>query len=176
MSDLVRRHRRAIHAFALDLLGDPELARQVTTRTETEIYRRLPELVGRDRGVTWGRLYQLAAERAFDAVRSPHEMLVVDGVLDADGPEAYALRELSTRARRDLVSDAVARLDPRMQVVARLRYVERLPHHTIDSWVGETCAAGLLHRARDPLRRLVPDLLDPFLGRTAPLGNLSRVA
>jgi DNA-directed RNA polymerase specialized sigma24 family protein len=173
---LVRRHRRAIHSLALDLLGDADLARDVTTRTLGEVYQRLPELVDRDRGVPWTRLYQLAAERVFDAVRSRDELLVVDGVLEAASADAAALRELSLRARRHLVSDAVARLDPRMQVVSRLRYVERLPHRTIDAWLGETCSVGLLDRARDPLRRIVPDLLDPFLGRTAGLGNLSLVA
>jgi DNA-directed RNA polymerase specialized sigma24 family protein len=175
MFALVRRHRRAIHSLARDVLGDTDLARQVTSRTLQEIYRRLPEMVDRDR-VPWTRLYQLASERVFDAVRSTDELLVVDGVVPAGSAEAAALRELSMRARRRLVSDAVARLDPRMQVVSRLRYVERLPHGTIDAWLGETCAVGLLRAARGPLSRVVPDLLDPFLGQTAGLGNLACVA
>ncbi|MCB9698801.1 MAG: sigma-70 family RNA polymerase sigma factor [Alphaproteobacteria bacterium] len=147
----LEHHERAVRRLALDLLGEPALADAVTRSTLEEVYAHLPTLADRDAGRVGPRVFRVAVRHAFDAVRIHDELLVVDGVLAPRSPEVQALRELCQQERRSLLFASIGGLDPPARATVRLRYLERLPHRTIDAWLGSEGSREVLEEAKTSL-------------------------
>ena len=65
---LVRTYQAPVWRFLRHLLGDPDLAEDVTQETFVRVHRRLATFDGRSRFSTW--LFQVARNAGIDALRS----------------------------------------------------------------------------------------------------------
>ena len=66
--DLVRAYQAPVWRFLRHLLGDAELAEDVTQETFVRVHRRLDSFSGRSRFSTW--LFQVARNAVIDALRA----------------------------------------------------------------------------------------------------------
>ena len=84
---LVRTYQAPVWRFLRHLLGDAELAEDVTQETFVRVHRRLGSFDGRSRFTTW--LFQVARNAGIDALRarSRRERLDLPPAPDAPSPE-----------------------------------------------------------------------------------------
>ena len=164
--ELVRLTHADSYTLALRLTGNEDDARDVVQEAYLRAFKGIKRFRGDAQFTTW--LYRITANCASNQLRKRnrhrHDELdeelgaAVDTRPDHD-PEAMADAG-DLRAR---LSDALAKLPPRLRAVVVLRDVYDLPHEAIAAELGisESAAKVRLHRARRKLReQLFPPRTD----------------
>jgi len=173
--DLVARHRRGdpeafdeyyqmfaglIYNLTLRQCGDPEAARDLSQEVLIRVYRSLGRFKGRSTLKTWTyrvcinlcrsklgrrRLVTLPLERDDGSLRDVSD--------EEPGPEARAI----SRSERDLLSDALPKLDLAFREAVVLRDLEDLSYQEIADVLGVPIGTvrSRIARGRDQLRQLM---------------------
>jgi len=155
---LVRRYGDALHGHALRMVGDPDIAADLTQEALVTGYRRLASLRDAPRVGAW--LFRILANLARDHLRARRKGRVpLDELPDLPGggrgpDEAAASAEMGTR-----LAVALESLTPEQREVFLLKHVEGRSYEEIAA-VMELSVGALkmrVHRARDALRRLLEE-------------------
>lgn len=157
---LFERYRDPVYGYIRRMVGDEDLAADLTQDVFLRAYQALPRL--KAAGAFRGWLYQIAANRVRDHWKRPApEMLSLDGGSDADagpavadpqpGPDRVAVR----KELRAAVSQAVDLLPPERREVVLLHHLHGLEVRDIAQALGvaEGTVKSRLGRARADLRR-----------------------
>lgn len=158
-AELVRRHQQDVYTLAVRLLGNRELAADVTQDALIRAWRGLGSFRGEAAFSTW--LYRITVNAAWSARRRArrhhaadieqveHELPAVDHVEEAG--ESLGLRQA--------LREAMGELSPGARTVVILKDVYGWNHAEIAESLGisVTAAKVRLHRARVTLQRLLED-------------------
>jgi RNA polymerase sigma-70 factor (ECF subfamily) len=126
-----------------------EAAADLTQQVFLQVFRKIDQYVGKGRFDRW--LYRLAVNEAYQHLRRKrrdrHTTLVYEPVDTSVGGDRRT-------EQKDLMEQALARLDPELRSMFLLREVEELSHHelaeTLD--IPEGTVGSRLNRARRELR------------------------
>jgi RNA polymerase sigma-70 factor, ECF subfamily len=111
-----------LDAAARLILRDPELARDAVQEASIDAWRRLPGLRDPDRFDAW--LHRLVVNACLDLVRHRRRRVIEVELPPTDLPAADATGSL---ADRQLLDQALARLDPSHRAVVALHYLLGMP-------------------------------------------------
>lgn len=158
---LVRRHYPRVYRILRRLLGRAEDAEDAAQEVMIAVWKNLSRFRGESAFTSW--LYAVTVRRGYSTARSGSRHLAdpmeEDREIAADAeidPASIAERhEESDRIRR-----AMARLPEQQRQVATLYYYGEASCREIAEELGvrESTVRGQLRRARETLRRLLPDL------------------
>ncbi len=160
---LFKRYRGMVYRLARGVLNDRERALDVVQEVFVRVFRAADRFRAGARFTTW--LYRITTNCCYDALRrskthpeEPVDKEVFDlSERDCEGPGESARR----RELQAALSDAVARLSPKLREVFALRFFEELSYERIAEVVG--CSTGTvmsrLFYARQRLRELLIDYL-----------------
>jgi RNA polymerase sigma-70 factor (ECF subfamily) len=169
---LVRSYDQQVLRLAMNLLRNPEDARDVYQETFLRVYRNLPGFRFDCNFSTW--LYRIAANLCLDLLRKRRvrrdESPVVEtgeGPLDrmdslAEArPAADPQRAALNRELRARIEDALASLTPRERLVFELRHYHGLRLREIGEALGssEEAAKNCLFRATQKMRQALEEFL-----------------
>ncbi len=173
---LVRRYERRLYCFALNIVGNPEDAREVAQETFLKVFRRLDTFQGQSRFSTW--LFRVARNAAFDFLRRkrgrPVAVAEFDDARDhsdagdaadpwtapvrgADPLKALRDRELGAQIER-----AIEQLSPAHREILLLREVEGLSYEELATVLGipkGTVMSRLFH-ARKKVQKMLAAYLE----------------
>ena len=130
-------------------------AEDLTQQVFLQVFRKLEQFVGESRFETW--LYRLATNEALQFLRKERrwkfQHLTVDPMSQTP-PEQFAHDD------RDLLEQALQRLDPELRSVFVLKEVEKLPYQEVAEALNipEGTVGSRLNRARRELQRHLTDL------------------
>jgi RNA polymerase sigma-70 factor (ECF subfamily) len=160
---LYDRHSRRVFNVAWRVLGDWDLAQDVTQEVFLHLADRISSFRGEAGLTSW--IYRVTVNRAIDARR--HEKRrpawrMGDALLEdivrrprGDTAEEDPGRDLDQEVRERRVQAALAQLSPTLRAIAVLRYVEGLTYEQLAEVMG--CAPGTvksrLSRAHAALQR-----------------------
>lgn len=136
----------AVHRFALRLTRDQVAADDLTQETFVVALQALGNFQGRSTLSTW--LCAIARNLHLRATRKLSEVLTADGVVDAEAPEASALRSLQRHQQLEILAAAIADLPELERQAIRLRYVDELGQQEIGAQIGEDGRAALVRSRR----------------------------
>ena len=126
--ELLRRHRRAIFAYAMASTGSRQDAEEITQDVFVKVYRAAHRFDSRYSFTTW--LYAIASNTCKNKFRSRRKRTVsLDGEAIAVVPishEADPLEAYRKNVEVSEVRNAIDELPPRYRQVLYLRYVEAL--------------------------------------------------
>lgn len=167
--ELVRRHERAVYAYARHCLGDETRAVEATQDAFVRAYTYRSSFDS-TAGSVRGWLLAVAANTVRDAIRVrraaplPLEHAAAVPSSSDDGLAAFQRTEV-----RESVARELSRLDPQHREVLALRYVSGLSFDEVASVLGITVGAAKMRaaRARDVLARRLADLAPREDGRSA---------
>lgn len=153
--ELVRRHERAVFAYALRCLGDKGRAADATQDSFVRAYTYRSSFKS-ESGSVRGWLLGVAANRVRDLVKerrdAPRPLVEAAGVAATteDGLAAFERAEV-----REGVARALADLEPEHREVIALRYAAGLSFEEVAKTLGITVGAAKMRaaRARDVLAR-----------------------
>lgn len=155
--ELFRRYEDYVYRIAYGIVGDPEVAADVTQDVFVQVYRSLRFFRKGSRFSTW--LYRIAANRAVDAARSmkrrsrAHTEENLEQRADPNGDPAAGDDQLDLQERVMAVMD---RLPPQHREALTLRYMQLLSIEEMAAVMGCSVVAAKvrLHRARLKFRDL----------------------
>ncbi len=159
-----------LDAAARLILRDPELARDAVQNALVRAWKDLPGLRDPDRFDAW--LHRLLVNSCLDEARRRRRRPIEVDILPIDEPSMPG-DDARHLADRDLVEQALARLDPEQRALVVLHYYlgYPLPEAATSLGISLPAAKSRLHRAIGALRRvLATDLVDGVElegGRTA---------
>jgi RNA polymerase sigma-70 factor (ECF subfamily) len=148
-----------LDAAARLILRDPELARDAVQNALVRAWRDLPGLRDPDRFDAW--LHRLTINACLDEARRLRRRPIEVDILPIDEPNSPD--DARHLADRDLVEQALARLDPEQRALVVLHYYlgYPLPEAATSLGISLPAAKSRLHRAIGALRRvLAADLVD----------------
>jgi RNA polymerase sigma-70 factor (ECF subfamily) len=147
-----------VHGYALSMLGDRSSAEDVTALAFERLYRSRAKL-DRTRGTPRAWLFAIVRNAALDELRRrrrrPQTLSTGDAPEQADGIDPARL--LERLAEREIVREALARLNPREREVVLLKFHGQLSNAELGRVLGisESNAGTRLHRALERLRQCV---------------------
>lgn len=156
-AELVRRHQQEVFTLAVRLLGDRELAADVSQEALVRAWRALPSFRGEAAFTTW--LHRITVNTAWSARRRArrHHGAPLDSISEPgfsterpDHPERMG----DSSAMRRAILTALDRLPPGSRSVVVLKDIHGWTHAEIADSLGisVTAAKVRLHRARGRLR------------------------
>jgi RNA polymerase sigma-70 factor (ECF subfamily) len=151
-TELVRRHRDAWYTLALRLLGDPEIAADVTQEVTIRCWRSIPKFRGDSKFATW--TYRIVVNTSWTQRRRAKRFRTTPIEL-VDDPTHDPLEFHADRLGiRDEVSRALWSLSPANRGVVVLKDVYGWSHAEVAEALGITVTAAKvrLHRGRTSLR------------------------
>lgn len=152
--ELYERCQNVVYRLVVRMVGD-QAAPDVAQDIFLQAFRRLRQFSGRSRFESW--LYRLSINECLQylrrARRKPCERLTGE-------PEDRAPDRADRLQHRDLLEQALARLDPDLRSVFLLREVEGLSYGELAEALGipEGTVASRLNRARTELQNLLREL------------------
>jgi RNA polymerase sigma-70 factor (ECF subfamily) len=170
---LVVRHQDRIFGVVHRLVGDPEMARDLTQETFLKAWRGISGFQGRSGFYTW--LYRIARNAVTSAGRYQSARPQVSASLGAassedgpsgvepadprEGPEARSLRD----EQRRLVLDAIADLPAEFREIVVLRDMDDRSYEEIAELldIATGTVRSRLHRARMELKERLRKVLHP---------------
>lgn len=165
---LFERYRNQVYGYVRRMVGEEDLAADLTQDAFVRAYQALPRL--KAPGAFRGWLFQIAANRVRDHWKRPHpDALSLDAPVGDDGgelavadpgpgPERMAVRE----QMRVSVAQALERLAPDRREVVVLHHLNGLGVRTIAETLGvpEGTVKSRLGRARADLRGLLTEWME----------------
>ena len=148
-----------LDAAARLIVRDPELARDAVQDALIRAWRDLPGLRDSDRFDAW--LHRLTVNACLDLVRRRRRRAIEVELSPIDAPTGSDPAGLL--ADRQLIDDALGRLDPGHRAVVALHYLLGLPLPEVASALGIPLgtAKSRLHYALAAMRTTVADDLEP---------------
>lgn len=161
--ELVRRHQQEVFTLAVRLLGDRDLAADVSQDAMVRAWRALPSFRRESAFSTW--LHRITVNTAWTARRRArrHQGPMLDAIpepgFSTEDPEHPERMGGSAALRRSILA-ALDRLSPGSRSVVVLKDVHGWTHAEIAETLGITVTATKvrLHRARVRLRTELEDL------------------
>ena len=152
-TELLDARLARLDAAARLILRDPELARDAVQEALIRAWRDLPGLRDPDRLDAW--LHRLTVNACLDFVRRRKRRVIEVELSPIDMPEAADAAALL--ADRQLLDDALARLDPGHRAVVALHYLLGMPLPDVASALGIPLgtAKSRLNHALTVMRRTV---------------------
>lgn len=144
--------REAVRRYAGRLALEDAAADDLTQEALLVGMQALRSFQGRSSLSTW--LCAIARNLHFRTIRKLSEVLTEDGVIEAEAPEASALRALQRRQQLEMLREAVADLPQAEQEAIRLRYEDELGQAEIGERLGEDGRAMLVRSRRHLGQRL----------------------
>ncbi len=154
--ELLVRQIPAVRRLCRRLVRDPERADELAQDALLVAWRRLEQFNGDSSFSVW--VQGITRNICFNAIRRRSEVLLEDGVVEAESSERSALSAMQAQEREELLRRASRSLSPVEQEAVFLRYVEQLPQETITDLLELTEASGargLLQRCRRKLERAI---------------------
>ena len=157
-SELVRLHQDEVFTLATRLVGDRELAADVSQEALIRAWRALPEFRGEAKFSTW--LHRIVVNAAWTQrrrqkrhVTSPITEIYQEPVATDAGPMDLA----TVSAMRPRLLEALRELSPSVRAVVVLKDIYDWPHNAIAEHLGITTTAAKvrLHRGRKRLHDLL---------------------
>jgi RNA polymerase sigma-70 factor (ECF subfamily) len=144
-----------LDAAARLILRDPELARDAVQEALIRTWRDLPGLRDPDRFDAW--LHRLIVNACLDLVRRRKRRVIEVELTPLDTPDRADLA--GGVAERQLLDDALARLDPNHRAVVALHYLLAMPLPQVAATLAIPLgtAKSRLHYALAAMRRTVTD-------------------
>jgi RNA polymerase sigma-70 factor (ECF subfamily) len=156
LGEIYDQYSPSLYAYALRLLGEPELAEDCLAETFSRFLQALKAGKGPQEYLQ-AYLYRIAHNWITDHYRRrPPPPLSLDGDLEQAG-EANTEKEAHSRVLQAEVRAALYRLTPEQRQVVMLKYYEGLENEAVASALQKPVGAvkSLQHRALDALRRML---------------------
>jgi RNA polymerase sigma-70 factor (ECF subfamily) len=156
---LVDMHLARLDAAARLILRDPELARDAVQEALIRAWRDLPGLRDPDRFEAW--LHRLIVNACLDLIRHRKRRVIEVELKPIDSPATHDVA--GVLADRELLDDALARLDPGHRAVVALHYLLGMPLPEVARILGIPLgtAKSRLHYALVAMRTTVTATSDP---------------
>ena len=158
-AELVRRHRRAVLARALGILGDPAEADDVAQEAFVHAYEQLATCRRPDRVASW--LMTIAHRRSLNRLRSIRRRrhVPIHDAIPADASSTPG-RELDRADLRQRLLDALKELTPIQREIVLLADLEHWSHERISATTGVSILMSRRHLsdARRRLRSLLGEM------------------
>ena len=169
---LIDCYKHRIYNYVLRMVGDPDTAEDIAQETFIRAYSSLASFRGASSVQTW--LYRIASNLAIDTMRrrkyrynsfSLDEPLTTSDTevsrdIEDEGPGPE--RQLQTRQLQQKVTDAIARLSPKLRTVTILYELQGMSYEEIAEIVGAPLGTikSRLFNAREQLRELLGNQID----------------
>ncbi|MFL5779179.1 MAG: RNA polymerase sigma factor [Chloroflexota bacterium] len=164
-AELVRASIAQLDAAARLILRDPELARDAVQDALIGAWRDLPGLRDPERFEAW--LHRLTVHSCIDIIRRRHRRVIEVELSPVDGPAAFDMTSIV--ADRELLDQALRRLDPEWRAVVVVHYFlgMPLPEAAVALGIPLGTAKSRLHRSLAAMRAaietdLAAETLTPF--------------
>jgi RNA polymerase sigma-70 factor (ECF subfamily) len=162
---IFERYSRPVLSFVYDLVGERDLAEEITQETFVRTYRKLHELRDEKKFSTW--LFGISKNVAREALRSRHrtrnvtsndELLNLEQEDQGESPAEYLLRKELNRA----MHAALQSLDEDRRIVFALKVFQLHSYEEIVDITGFSLAKVKtdLHRARGEMRRRIQPYIE----------------
>jgi RNA polymerase sigma-70 factor (ECF subfamily) len=138
--ELMKNYERLVYRTCLSYTGDRDDALDVTQEVFVKVYERIASFRGS--GSFKGWLLRIAHNESLNWIRSRTRHGEHYELTAANSPELEAPQEsdLMKRQSRDLIAEALLRLNPKQRRALTLRYFERMSISEISSLLG--CTQG----------------------------------
>jgi RNA polymerase sigma-70 factor (ECF subfamily) len=158
-TSLIDVHLARLDAAARLILRDPEFARDAVQEALIRAWRDLPGLRDPDRFDAW--LHRLLVNACLDLVRRRKRRVIEVELIAIDSPAA--LDVASALADREVLDQALARLDPGHRAVVALHYLLGMPLPEVARTlrIPNGTAKSRLHYALAAMRTTVTADLEP---------------
>lgn len=161
-SELARRHQNEVYTLATRLVGDRDLAADVSQEAFIRAWRALPKFRGDAKFSTW--LHRIVVNAAWTMRRSQKRHRsepLSDAFQEPAAADAGPLDLATASAMRPRLLEALRQLSPSIRAVVVLKDVYDWPHQDIASHLGITVTAAKvrLHRGRKQLYDMLWDEL-----------------
>jgi RNA polymerase sigma-70 factor (ECF subfamily) len=158
-----------LDAAARLILRDPELARDAVQEALIRAWRDLRRLRDPDRLDAW--LYRLTVNACLDLARHRRRQPIEVALTPLDSPSVADAS--AAFADRQLLDEALARLEPKMRAVVVLHYYLGMPLPEVAACLGipSGTAKSRLHRSLRAMRISVDETVEP--GSAAPGGQIA---
>jgi RNA polymerase sigma-70 factor (ECF subfamily) len=158
---LYDRHKRTVYVFCLKMLGDGDMAKDITQGVFLKLFERRFEIKNPDRLGTW--LLVTARNDCLMKLREKKVMMSINSLpvelepIEISSPESEAKLD----AEIDLVNQAIAQLQPAYREVIVLREYQKLSYKQIAEIidVAESTVKFRLFAARRQLYKYLKPLL-----------------
>jgi len=162
---IFERYSRPVISFVYDLVGDRELAEELTQETFVRAYRNLRTLRAETKLSTWlfGIARNVARESLRTRARHNHHVDLEDkSVLDLQDGEPVPVDRLLGKELNELIRRSLALLDEDKRLVFTLKIFQQCSYEEIAEITGFSIAKLKtdLHRARSEMRRRIR----PYVG------------
>lgn len=152
---LFRRHSDHVYHIVHGVLGDNDLARDVTQDVFVQVYKSLPTFRRGAKFSTW--LYRIAVNRAVDAARAVKRRRwapFTPGIEHKPDPDGDPADGIDARDLADRTARVMQEVPPQHRDVLALRYYRELTTEEMADVLGcsVTAAKVRLHRARAKFR------------------------
>jgi RNA polymerase sigma-70 factor, ECF subfamily len=146
-------YRQQVYRLMVRTVGWQDAA-DVTQQVFLQLYRKIDQFAGRSRFDTW--LYRLAVNEAYQYLRKERRRTFHSITSE---PTGDSTTENKRSEDRELLEEALMRLDPQLRSNFVLREVEGLPYREIADVAGipEGTVGSRLNRARCELQRHLGD-------------------
>ncbi len=127
--ELMNAHQEGIYRLTQGMLGDPDLAADITQETFLRAFRSLSSFGGRARLTTW--LHRIAVNLCISKLRQEklRRMVSLDGMAERlKSSLGRPARELAESDRAARIDAAIRALPPRQRAVFLMHQDEGLPH------------------------------------------------
>jgi RNA polymerase sigma-70 factor (ECF subfamily) len=162
---IFERYSRPVISFIYDLVGDRELAEELTQETFVRAFRNLRTMRAATKLSTW--LFGIAKNVARESMRSrarhsDHVDLDDKSVLDLSDGEPVPVDRLLSKELNELIRRSLAMLDEDKRIVFTLKVFQQCSYQEIAEITGFSIAKLKtdLHRARSEMRRRIK----PYVG------------
>jgi RNA polymerase sigma-70 factor, ECF subfamily len=164
---IFERYSRPIVSFLYDLVGNRELAEELTQETFVRAYRNLPTMRGETKLSTW--LFGIARNVAREAIRArvranQHVDLEHQSVRELSDNAPAPVETLLGKELNGLIQRSLSALDEDKRLVFTLKVFQQCSYEEIAEITGFSIAKlkSDLHRARSEMRRRIK----PYAGVT----------
>ena len=162
---IFERYSRPVVSFIYDLVGNREIAEDLTQETFVRAYRSLPNLRDETKLSTWlfGIAKNVARESLRTRARTDHHLdLDHEMVLDLSDREPVPVNQLLSKELNALIERSLAALDDDKRLVFTLKIFQQCSYEEIAEITGFSISKLKtdLHRARAEMRKRI----SPYVG------------
>jgi RNA polymerase sigma-70 factor (ECF subfamily) len=161
--ELMSAHQEGIYRLSQGMLGDPDLAADITQETFLRAFRSLSTFRFQSRFGTW--LHRIAVNLCLGQLRQAklRRMVSLEGMTERlRSSLGRPARDLADRGRAERIDAAIASLPPRQRAVFLMRQDQGLPHTEIAKILqrSEGAIRASYHQAVRKLRAALTELPD----------------